>query len=150
MENIIEIFNIFHDGEITKHKLHNNCLSLEIEIEYLANLVDKNFTKFFVELDDVKDISFYPWLHDMSNKQKQKSLTDVDKIFRAKLEILESNIKDSKIEIILNQHDLELEYCGGELYFKSSSARVYDENGKLYGIEELGELCDRYWNKFAR
>ncbi len=39
---------------------------------------------------------------------------------------------------------------GGELYFKSSSARVYDENGKPYNIEELGVLCDRYWQKWEK
>ncbi len=146
-ENIRDIFSIFHDGGILSCRREDDSLLMEVEIEYLAERINPDFRKFMVRLDDVKNLSFSTWPSDL--KSPAVLISEVGKIFKAELEILEGDIEKGKIKIVCNQHSSEFDYCGGELYLSAASAEVTDEAGKSYSIEELDVLCKGYWDDWA-
>ena len=146
-ENIKDIFSIFHDGGIVNVHLEKDVLFMEVEIQYLAELIYPNFRKFSVVLNCIENIRFSTWPGDL--KSDPEVLTDIDTIFKPELEILEGNIKDGEMQIICNQHLPDFDYCGGELYFTASFAEVFDEAGKSYSINELDTLCKEYWDEWA-
>lgn len=120
---------------------------MEVEIQYLAERVNPEFQKFMVRLNSVNNIRFSTWPSDL--KSPVVSMSEVEEIFNAELEILEGDLDTEKIKVICNQHSAEFDYCGGELYFTATSAEVTDEAGKSYSIEELDVICKEYWDDWA-
>lgn len=142
-ENISDVFSIFHDGGIANCHHENGSLIIEIEIQYLAERINPDFQKFMLRLDDVKNLHFSTWSSDL--KSEPQVLRDTTTIFKSELEILEGNFEEKQIKVVCIQHSPEFDYCGGELYFSSTSVEVTDEAGKGYSIEELYALCKSYW-----
>jgi hypothetical protein len=95
----------------------------------------------------VKDVHFSTWPSDL--KSEPELIKDIASIFTPELEILESSLKEGKIQVVCNQHSHEFNYCGGELYFSAASAEVADEDGKAYSLDELDTLCKGYWDEWA-
>ncbi|WP_341644080.1 hypothetical protein [Thauera sp. SDU_THAU2] len=147
LENVRDIFSIFHDGSISACALDGDDLTLEVEIQYLAERVNPGFRKFKVRLFGVSNVRFSTWPSDM--KSDSAVLTDVPDIFDADLEILEGNLSGEEIEVVCNQHSSSLPYCGGELRFHCLRFEVTDEGGKGYSIEELSELSQGYWDEWS-
>lgn len=145
--NIGAIFSIFHDGVITHHVSKAGKLALEIEIQYLAERISSDFSKFHVLFENVENIRFTTWPRDL--KSEPELMTEPNIIFSPELDILEGKTKDNQIQVICIQESLEYEYCGGELYFSATTATVTDENGKPYSMDELDALCKGYWNEWA-
>jgi hypothetical protein len=146
-ENIRDIFSIFHDGVISSCQFRHGELCLEVEIQYLAELINSAFKKFQVSLKGVENIRFTTWPSDL--KSEPQLLCDVSIIFEPKLDILEGNIKENQIQVVCNQASSNYDYCSGELYFSAVSAVVIDEAVKSYSIEELDSLCKDYWDAWA-
>jgi hypothetical protein len=145
--NIEEIFSIFHDGVITHYIFNDGKLTLEIEIQYLAERISPDFTQFHVLLENISNIRFTTWPSDLQSESEL--ITEPNIIFAPDLDILESNSKESHVQVICNQASSDYEYCGGELYFLATSAIVTDENGKEYSLDELDVLCKGYWDEWA-
>ncbi|MCV6637139.1 hypothetical protein [Candidatus Albibeggiatoa sp. nov. NOAA] len=149
LEDISDIFSIFHDGIIVENHFKNNILILSVEIEYLAERIHSTFTQFEVTLYGFNNVAFSTW--PARPEAKPEKLTNIQTILMSELLILESNlIKDNRIEVICfcNQPSDEYDYGGGELSFTVDSAEVKDEAGKFYTIDELDELCKSYWNRW--
>jgi hypothetical protein len=146
-ENISAVFSIFHDGEIAQCVLKSNSLWMEVEIEYLAKRINKNYKAFVVRLHEVDQVRFSPWSN-AANKSIE-ILADPKIIFEQDLEILGSSFRDGEIRIVCNQYSQNYDYIGGELYLRAESAEVNDEAGKSYSLEELDELCKGYWDDWA-
>lgn len=148
LENVRDIFSIFHDGTISSCTVNGDELTLEIAIQYLAERVKPEFRKFKIRLFGVSSVRFSTWPSDL--KSEPAVLTDIQRIFEADLEILEGNLNDDEIEVVCNQCSAELAYCGGELRFRCLGAEVMDESGRVFSIEELNELCKGYWDDWSR
>jgi hypothetical protein len=147
LENVRDIFSIFHDGSISSCALDGDDLTLDVEIQYLAERVKPEFRKFKVRLFGASNVRFSTWPSDL--KSDPVVLTDVPDIFDADLEILEGSLSEEEIKVVCNQHSSDLPYCGGELRFHCLRAEVADEGGKGYSIEELSELCKGYWDDWS-
>lgn len=145
-ENIRDIFSIFHDGSITSCYTNTDSLLMKVEISYLAERIDPNFSEFTLCIYGVSNIYFSTWLSDL--KSEPVIIREIERIFKPELEILEGNIENEKIKVVCNQHSSEFDYCGGELYLSIISCEVLDEVGKSYSIEELDILCKEYWDEW--
>ena len=148
IEEIVELFNIFHDGDMCHYSTHEHNLSFSVVIPYIANRINPKFTQFFVTLYNCHDISFQTWPDETGHGSK--ILNDLNEIFKPKLWILDGSIKNNKIAVACSQADPSLSYCGGGLYFTASSVKVTDEAGKEYTIEELGNICEAYWDEWEK
>jgi len=146
--SVRDIFSIFHDGTISSCAVDGHDLTLEVEIQYLAERVNPEFRKFKVRLLGVSNVRFTTWPSDL--KSDPAVLTDIPGIFDAHLEILEGNLTEEEIEVVCNQRSSDLLYCGGKLRFHCLRAQVTDEGGSGYSIEELSEICNGYWDDWSR
>ena len=146
LEDIRDIFSILHDGEISNWNGNNEILKLEIECEYLAKKINKSYTKFFIELTNIKKLEFKAWMNPIN--LPQKIFTNIENIFQSSLEILSAEIENEVVKVICNQHNLNLDYCGGTLLIKCENIKIFDEKNNVMTIEELNRICEEYWNEF--
>lgn len=147
LENVRDIFSIFHDGTIVEWKKQGSNLELVVEIQYLAERVCKSYDTFSVVLHNIKDISFETWPH--VKETSPWVISDIHEIFKPELEILSAEIEGGLHKIVCNQHSTAFEYCGGYLKFSCVVAVVKDPGGKEYSIEELDKICNEYWEAWA-
>jgi hypothetical protein len=148
LEDISEIFSIFHDGIIAQHNTSADTLELEIEIIYLTNRINRAYTKFFLSLQNARDFSFSTWPNDVN--VAPWLIHSPSQIFAGQPSILSSEARSELIEVVMDQHSPGFEYCGGTLSFKASAASVVDEGGKQYTVNEFGQLCEEYWAEWSQ
>jgi len=147
-ENIKNVISIFHDGGISHYEKSGNNLAFEIDIQYLAQRINKDYKKFFVILENIQSLYFEPWLDEPNDGKK--TITTLSRIFVPELEILSAELESGYIRVACNQPAANLGYCGGNLYFKTSSLEVRDENERSYSFDELSLLCTEYWKEWSR
>lgn len=147
-QDIQDIFSILHDGLIETWSGNKNKLALKIGCTYLAELIDKSFEYFYVELFDIRKIEFFAWMNPIS--LEQKIFTELSEIFQAELEILSADKKADNVVVICNQHDTKFDYCGGNLTLSCQSIKVFDQSKRQLSIDEFDEICKKYWNHFGQ
>lgn len=147
-QDIQDVFSILHDGWIETWSGNRNKLVLIIGCTYLAELIDKSFEYFYVELFDIRKIEFFAWMNPIS--LEQKIFTELSEIFQAELEILSSDKKDDDVVVVCNQHDTKFDYCGGNLTLNCQNIKVFDQSKRQLSIEEFDEICKKYWNHFGQ
>ncbi|MES3025338.1 MAG: hypothetical protein V4857_27500 [Pseudomonadota bacterium] len=148
IEDLSDIFSIFHDGEISRFSMEGDNLDLEIEIMYLAKRVSPSYRKFQVSLQHVQNISFRTWPNDLESEPA--TLSSLSHIFKAKLEILSGGSSGDFLTVICNQASPSFEYCGGTLYLLADHAFVEDEGGLEYSIDDLRKLSKEYWDEWSK
>lgn len=143
-QDIIDIFSILHDGTIESWTGDKNKLVLKVSCLYLAELIDKDFEYFYIEITDITIIELFAWMNPI--EQEQKIFTEIDDIFKAELEILSADKKEENALIVCSQHNTDYEYCGGNLTLNCNDIKVLDQNKKYLTIEKFDEICNQYWN----
>ncbi len=146
LENIRDIFSIFHDGTIETWNGNHELLKLKIDCEYLAQRIDKSYASFYVEFEKIEKLEFNPWMNPIH--QPQKLFSNIVDIFQASLEILSVEIENAFAKITCNQHNLDFDYCGGTLLVNCKNVKVFDEKNNMLTIDELDKICNEYWNDF--
>ncbi len=147
-QDIEDIFSILHDGIIENYSGDKCKLILKVGCLYLAELIDKDFEYFYIEINDIKKIELFAWMNPA--EQEQKIYTELEDIFQAELDILSADKKDDNIVITCNQSNTEFNFCGGILTLNCLSIKVYDQNKSELTIEKFGEVCKQYWDNFEK
>lgn len=142
--SLSKLFSIFHDGCIVGHASQGSSLTLDVEIQYLADLINPDYTSFRLIMRAVDGLLFRTWPNDADAEGEQ--LTSASLIFAPELEILNASSEGDALKIMCNQSSGEWNYCGGELLLKVDSASVFDQGGREYSIDELEFICERYWS----
>lgn len=145
--SIVDMFCIFHDGGIEDATLVKDVAKFRIEIDYLAERIDPNFTFFTVALAGFHDAEFHAWPRE--NKDVSK-IFGFEQIFSQTLDILEARWTNNKFEVVCAISAPQSTYCGGQLFFNADSAQVFDEANKDYTILELREISKSYWDEFLK
>ena len=144
-EDIRDIFSILHDGIICSWTGSKDLLTLKIDCHYLAEYIDKSFDSFYVDLIQVDKLYLTTWPNPFD--LPVLTLTDLNDIFKAGLEILSADIAEDKVVVTCNQHDTNFDYCGGNLIVNCQTIKIYDQNKKEFTIDKLDEICKKYWNE---
>ncbi|WP_338398729.1 hypothetical protein [Persicobacter psychrovividus] len=148
INNIRDVFSIFHDGGIIDCQGDLNKLILTIQCNYLAELINPDFENFYVDLICVNKLDFDPWMNPIDLKKIE--FKSHEEYLKVDLEILSSEIEDDYVLITCNQHDTDLDYCGGNLIISANDFRLFDHNKNVMTIEELDLICRLYWDKFSK
>lgn len=148
LEEINDVFEILHDGSISSWSGDKNLLILKIGCKYLAERIDKSFEYFFVELANIEKLELEPWMKEQAEPTILQ--TQLEDIFKADWEILGADIQSDYVRISCEQHDTDLDYCGGNLLINAMSVTVYDQNRNKLTVEALGEISKGYWNDFKK
>jgi len=147
-ENIRDIFSILHDGTISCCTGDKNLLTLTVDCQYLAERIDKSFENFYVDLIQIQDLYFETWPNPFD--LPMLTLTDINEIFKADLEILSADIKEKLVLVTCNQHDKAFDYSGGNLFISCNAIKIYDQSKRELSIDEFGTICKSYWDEFSR
>jgi hypothetical protein len=75
------------------------------------------------------------------------TLTDLNDIFKAGLEILSADIAENEVVFACNQHNTDFDYCGGNLKVGCRTIKIYDQNKNELTIDKLDEISKKYWNE---
>ena len=142
--DIPDLFNILHDGEIESAEMKGRDCVLRVEIPYLAERIRKGFRRFSVSLKNSADFQLRGWMADFSKGTEE--IVGFERIFEERFEILSAKEDEGRVSIACNIHDPNSELCGGDLSFHCDSAEVSDEAQRKYSIDELGDICEGYWD----
>ena len=143
-DDIRDIFSIFHDGGIVDCKGAFNKLTLTIQCNYLAELINPDFEKFYLDLIEINKLDFDPWMNPIDlEKVHFDSYADYLKV---DLEILSAEIKDDLVFVACNQHDTDLDFCGGNLMISAKKINLYDHKMTPMTIDQLDLVCRKYWD----
>lgn len=148
MNNIRDVFSIFHDGGIIDFTGDLNKLTLKIQCNYLAELISPKFENFYIELTDIKKLDFDPWMNPID--LTKRVFDNYKDYLKANLDIISAGVKDDDVLITCYQHNTDLDYCGGNLTISANEVKVYDHDNNLITIEQLDSVCRLYWNKFGK
>ena len=146
-KDVGELFSVFHDGEVLRHRVAGNDLALDIQIAYLAERVNPAYTTFQLVLHGVVDPRFKTWPNNAI--EAPAILRNLAEIFGQTLDILSGEADGGRLTIVFNQPSAGLPYCGGELSLEATGATVTDESGKEYELDELKGICKDYWEAWA-
>ncbi len=143
-ENIADTFYAFHDGDIIFDKEEGPNQIWKIECEYLAEMINPKFKLFWIKIYNCKFLQFEPWMNPI--ELPKEIWTNIKDIFKTELEISSAKEKENKVEISCNQHNLDFNFCGGQLLLDCEGIEVYDEEWNKIEHEKLGEICNQYWD----
>jgi hypothetical protein len=147
-ENIRDIFSILHDGRISGWTGDKNLLKLKIDCQYLAERIDKSFDSFYADLIQIDNLWLTTWPNPID--LPVLTLTDLNDIFKAELEILSAEIKENLVVVTCNQHDTDFDYCGGKLTINCMAIKIYDQNRNELTIDEFDNICKSYWTEMSK
>jgi len=148
LDEIRDVFSIFHDGTISAYYGDMNLLRIQIDCEYLAERVAPSYKNFYVELEYIKKLEFIPWMNPI--ELSQIFLKEVKEIFQAGLVILSAEIENEHVKIYCNQHNTTFNYCGGNLLINCKSIKAFDQKNNQITIEKLTNICNGYWDDFGK
>ncbi|MCX2746153.1 hypothetical protein OO013_19900 [Mangrovivirga sp. M17] len=143
IQEIEDIFNIFHDGTIDDIVIQSDKIDLLIEIQYLAELIDKKFEFFNLKLTGVELIEYDAWT---DNSYK---LTNWREIFELGISIINTET-DSSGNVVVHSNCFDAPndlFEGGNLIIKCRDYELFDELKNPITIERLKELSTFYWNE---
>ena len=148
LNEISEIFSIFHDGRITKYAHHSNYSFLYIDCMYLAERFDKEFDYFILKIYEMENVELSVWPRDSDNPSYK--IQKGETLFQYPLDIYDSEILDNKLIVRVGQNDNSgLDYVGGDLSFRCLGIEIYDPKLSEIKFEELVRICDKYWKYFS-
>lgn len=144
-EDIAEMFSVFHDGGMDRYVLQDGRLDLWIEIPYLAERINSEFSYFKVSLSGVGEIAFRSW----PAADEEPVFMSMEEAFQLELGILRAEVVGGAISIGCDQCVGDMS-AGGNLFIEAQAAEVSDEAGRFSSLEELVTLANGYWTEFAR
>ncbi|HEY8402241.1 MAG TPA: hypothetical protein VIK89_13325 [Cytophagaceae bacterium] len=137
MKKIKLILDVFHEGVIEELHLENKDLNFKIECKYLAEIINENYTWFYGVLKNVRRFCFQPW------DDEDNVITNIENIKELKPDILGVDMSEEEfVKIYSNCNSV---YGGGNIIIDANDIRVFDEDFREMGMEELLNLSDKYW-----
>lgn len=146
LENVRDIFGTLHDGIIKHWVGDKNKLTLRVDCQYLAELIDPSFEDFYLELEGITRFAFVPWMN--SDVLEQEYYAELDAVFKGRLFLLYAEIDTEFVKISCHQGDPALDYCGGTLYLNCNSIKMFDQVKREVTVEYLDKLCNENSHKF--
>jgi len=142
--DISHLFSIFQDGVIVSGYNDIGRCTLMIEVRYLAEMIDPSFKQFKVEIEnfDGYDFDALQMLDEQGNKPAPLTLT-FDQVVNLNLAITGAIVSIGKVAISTLNEDSDPP--GGDFMFYGSSAKIYDETGKEWSLDQLDSLAEEYW-----
>lgn len=143
LNEIADIFNCFHDADLSSAEIDNNILKMNIEYSLKDRNPKFNYS-FTIKLFECKNITFETWPRKLN--EHPRIIKDVIEIFSNSHWILEGNIEDLKLNIVCSQTNNELDYSGGTISMQTRGARIFEQNGKELTLDELYYETSQCWN----
>jgi len=127
---------ILHDGIISSIERNQNKLLLKVHIQYLAEMIGRNFDYFTYEFLHCDDTYFVYW-----DSESRVEMTN--EMSNLCLEINESDIDGEYIKVSCLCYKPGIE--GGFLYIKANQLVIYDHEENELSFEDIRNAAKEYW-----
>lgn len=139
LENQQLLFRLFHDGTIFDISKSGSDYSFPIDILYLAERIDPNFSFFNLKLTQTQEFFFeYDALNEV--------VEDHNEINRLELEILKTNSTGSKIKVFCTDGPNDI---FGFLHIQAKDIQIYDQRNHRLELVEVEQAARGYWKEFG-
>ena len=147
LQEISDVFSVFHDGTPQDWKIKDGNLTLRISCLYLAELVSAEFEFFNLEVLNIKNFEYKPWEpFDINHSQ----LTTEEQLNKCDFEIITSKLREDRIEIICHEHSDFFGTPGGDILLSASGVTISAEDRRNITRKELLDISTAYWDKFGK
>ncbi len=120
-KRLCHLFSCLHDGLIINCKGFLHKLTLKIQCNYLAELIDPKFENFYLDLVKIDKFDFISW----TNQEDLKNHFDsYENYFKSELEILSSEIKEDLVIVKCMKEDLD--FSGVNLIISAKEFNLYN------------------------
>lgn len=142
LQDINDLFVMLHDGTIVRAIDNNSNIELKVNIQYLAELINKDFEYLFVNLRNVQNLSFEAWT------DEPLTIINPKEIFNLELAILSTEITETGNLIVHCScfNSINNLFSGGKLIFKCDDFEIMDEAHQSITLDKLKELTTHYWD----
>ena len=145
LQELENIYSIFHDGTIEQATFDNQKVELRIEATYLAEVINRRYSDFYLTLKGIQVIEFRPW------NETGYIFTNPQEIFELKLSIVSVQIDSEQQLNIHCNSSIDRDFEGGILILKCSDYELEDQNLQPIELKKLKEISKFYWNElFAK
>lgn len=136
------VFNLFHDGCFTSIRRAENNIEFQVEVQYLAEMIDPAYTYLLGVLRNCQYCVFELWTNDQTHYEDINVINELI----ANMEISDASHENERISV----HCLgDQKSIGGTLVFVCDEILLFDEGGKAIALEELQKMTRRYWDRFS-
>lgn len=142
-EEQCRLFNTFHDGGFTSFQRRGNDIEFQVDIAYLAELIDPTYTYFSAILKNCHYFAFESWGDDKVHDEDINAINT----YIEDIEILRANCENNQLHVICHG---QRKSVGGSVIFLCDRIVVLDEGGKEATFDELDEIARRYCKGFAQ
>lgn len=135
---MVDIFNMFHDGDFVSLERNNQDVGFQIEIQFLAELVQPDYTFFRGILKNCQICQFKRW------EDTETIIEDIEVInaLIKGMEILRARLDRGKIAV--NCQGMKNENRGGDFIFACDDIELFDQGGRFVTEEELQVLSQKF------
>ena len=141
INKIVHVFQINHDGSIVKiEEESEDILNIDVEIQYLAEIIDKKFNIFRYKLFGYSKL----FLNCCIDKSSDKSYYNTKEIENMGLTILTAEKNDNVIVITVTSV-LSEDCIFGQLHIQAEDIIIYDQENNKIEYEKLKEISKNYW-----
>lgn len=148
LNDIRDVFSILHDGVIVDCEGDLNKLTLTIQCNYLAELINPNFKNFHIDLIAITKLNFVPWVNPIDLKAIQ--FKSHEEFLKVGLEIISAELKDGCVFVSCLQDNTDLDYSGGHLMISAKDFNLYDHDKNTLTTDKLDSACRFYWDLYRR
>jgi hypothetical protein len=130
---------LFHDGTISTLERKLNDLIIQVNIPYLAEMLNSEYSCFTLTLSQCEEIYLQYWMSETME-------FDLETISKLELEINKAKNEDGYIQIscMISNPDI----VGGDLIIKTTGLKIADQNESEVTLSDLETLAKNYWNQF--
>ncbi|MDR0524338.1 MAG: hypothetical protein LBG90_00515 [Spirochaetaceae bacterium] len=139
-EKIVNILAINHDGTIIKIVPENYNLNIQVEIQYLANMINEKYTIMNYKLLEYSKFVF------IDIYKNNKIYTDIDEIAKTELSIGYTRYENNNIIIDVFSSDCPY----GQIHLMANDIIIYDQNDIEIDYEQMIKMSEEYWNNFSK
>ncbi|MFD1885510.1 hypothetical protein [Paenibacillus wenxiniae] len=133
------LFQLFHDGTITKIKKEENDYTFSVDIVYLAARVHPQFRYFQIRLVGTTDFYF----EDSDFKHVIKGFNEIQ---RLEFEVFSVESKADHLKIFCSSDEGDL----GFFVIKTDHIIVYDQESRILELVEMERIAREYWKDFEK
>lgn len=137
--DLSEVFNLLHDGVIVEGMYEGQQLNLKIEIPYLADIINPDYSWFYLTLNGCSSVHFEPW------DERQTQILSSTAIFSQRINILDAQMQGERLLISCSVVGKKTSFGGGRLIIEAESIKVFDEDLIATSLEDLKGLAAKYW-----
>ena len=146
-QQIADVFDSLHDGEITFQGQSDQCTTLRVEFPYVTEASEVVSDSLTLAIANFRDVEFRSWISE--EEQSRFSIVGAMDVLRLGLQILDARLVDDVTVVDCDVSGDNLPFSGGEFRFQADGLVIFDDAGREMSLAVLVDAANRHWDQFG-